>query len=78
MSDRELPNDPFVDASVLVPLWLVQEDFDDTDDDTVVLRFSREGWGWLHTLNDISSDGTTGYLDIRVDKDIPDHDDSAA
>lgn len=72
----DLPNDPFVNTSVHVPLWIVEEDFGDTKNDTVVLRFSREGWGWLHTLTDVSSDGTRGSLNLNLEQD-PTHDDSA-
>lgn len=71
----ELPHDPFENTQLQVHLWTVEQDFSETGDDTVVIRFTAEGWGWLHTT-DVSSDGTLGFLDLVTEKDPTPHDDS--
>lgn len=65
--DAELPPDPFADEELRYLLWRVREIDEVTGDVTV--KLSAVGWGWLHTLEGIESDGTYGKLTVSTSED---------
>lgn len=72
---HELPPDPFAGEWSTLRLWRVRDHDPDTGE--VAILLTREGWGWLHTHDEIESNGTYGDL-IVSDEEVTDHDASAA
>lgn len=64
------PVDPFARESIR--LWRVLYVEDETGE--VHVGLTPEGWGWLHTLDGVSSNGTYGDLLITVREDVAEHD----
>jgi hypothetical protein len=62
--------DPF--TAETIRLWRVLSVEDETDE--VLVALTKEGWGWLHTLMGIESDGTYGSLLITEREDVTEHD----
>lgn len=71
MPEQPTPLDPFSGESIR--LWRVLS-VDDDDSGEVLVALTREGWGWLHTLTSIESDGTYGSLLITEREDVTEHD----